>query len=422
MAEYKNVSEELDALINGTLVLKNEVPENTEEEEAESTVTDEVVEEKDETEVEEKLDINNEDTEQTEAELEETDTTNVPDGEDDEETVDIDEEKDAENAPVEEDSAEDAESTDTEEVADVTTPETTDTIDYKDFYEKLTNAEFKANGKTVKGINDVDKLIQVQQMAHGLNAKNAGFKPYRPYMGAIKDRGMIDDPAKFDLAMSIMDGDVEALKTHIENLKLDPLDLDMENIEYKRDTKIANNDVMVIEDALETAKEYGVEEQVYNAVIKEWDETSFQQFVKNPYVRDDLIKHMSDGSYDIVMDRVKQLEILDDKYASLDTVTKYQTAVKDINTETARSNTPPATVQKPVAKQPESVNPGIKEEQQYKAKVIAKKNKVAAEARKKASTVSKSTQKSSKPKTIDPMNFNGEEISKYLDKMIMGKK
>ena len=231
MADYDNVSDELDALING----------NYESDESDVDASD--------------AEDNNEDTDHTEADDTETETNDTAaelgddtdagtedDGEentpvdndgveesnDDEDGVEGDEADDASDADEgsDKDDSKDAEdSTDTDENSDGEDSKTTDTVDYQkqyeellvkskdatDFYEQVAGVKFKANGKEFEGFKDPKKIIQAQQMAYNYSEKMAGFKAYRPYMGPLKDRGMLDDTSKFDLAMSLIDGDREAL-------------------------------------------------------------------------------------------------------------------------------------------------------------------------------------------------------------------
>ena len=469
MAEYKTVEDELDAIMNG----------NFEVAEAEEEVEEEIVEDE--------LDTNDEDTDHTDESEEDTET-NDEDADLDQETDETEDEEDEENTPVDEDgleeddsdeddsdngeddedessdtdddgkdeSEEDEESdeddTETDDDADGAESETTDDVDYKkqfeelllssktatDFYEQVAGVKFKANGKEFTGFKDPKKIIQAQQMAYNYSEKMAGFKTYRPYMGPLKERGMLEDPAKFDLAMSLIDGDKEALKQHIQNLGLDPIEFDMENIEYKSESKTTSRDVIAIEDALASAKDHGVEDKVYNTVMKEWDDTSFREFVGNPKVQEDLIAQMEDGSYDIVMSKVKELGVLDTTYAAMPMVDQYRKAITDLVAEdTAKQKIAEevTTADKVVADKAvqddadraaaqaaeKASKLKAKKATKYKAEV-AKKNKAAKEAREKATAASKPKPNASKRPKEDPMSFDGAGIENFLDKMIMGKK
>ncbi len=444
MAEYDNVENELDAMINGSYEVEEEETTNNED-------TDHTEESEDVTETNEETAELPEDTDESE-ETEDEENTLVDEGSSEESDVDEDgtdseedENPDDSTGSDEEDTSKDEDNTETEDEADGADSENTDVIDYKkqyeelletgkanqDFHDAVAGVKFKANGKEFEGFKDPKKIIQAQQMAYNYSEKMAGFKKYRPYMGPLKDRGMLEDSGKFDLAMSLIDGDKEALKQHIKNLNIDPIELDMDDIKYVAEPKSTSRDVIAIEDALEVAKSYGVEDRVYNTVMKDWDDESYREFVTNPSVQKDLAQQMEDGTYDIVMAKVKQNSILDGD-SGLAMVNQYRKAVDELvreqKTKNARATEMEATrvadeakvAKADKARKESEVKAAAKKESAYKAKV-AKKNKAADEARKKATTVSKKKPNTSNKRAVDPMDYSGVEISNFLDKMIMGK-
>lgn len=429
MAKYENVEDELNAIMSGDY----EKPEVAEEESnTNDEDTDHTEEEEDVTETNDEAAEQVQDTDESESDEDEENTLVDEDSSEEEDPDEV--------IPEEVDTKEDGEEaedvTETEDEADGADSENTDDIDYKkqyeelmkstedytkfkDFHEQVAGVKFKANGKEVEGFSDPKKLIQAQQMAYNYSEKMSGFKPYRKFMGPLKDRGILEDSTKFDLAMSLIDGDKEALKQHIKNLGVDPLDLDMDTIEYAAESKSSSRGAIAIEDALATAKSYGVEDRVYNTVMKEWDDASFQEFVGSPAVQEDLITQMANGDYDIVMNKVNQLGVLDSKFSEMKMVDQYRLAVKDLVAE----NTKRVAVDQEVVnvettkKEAEQVAKDVK----YK-KEVAKKNKEATSARKKATVVSKKRPvTSNKRKKVDPMSFDGQGIENFLDKMIMGK-
>ena len=284
--------------------------------------TDQEEESEDDSETNDESDGDYQDTEEDEEDDEEEDTLVETDDSDDED------EADEASDEVSEDDAETEAPNDGEEPA-------TEEIDYKAFYESVTNAEFVVNGKKVKGFKDPQKIIQSQQMAGGFSEKMAGFKQYRPFMSPLKERGMLDDAAKFDLAMNLVDGDKEAIKTHLKTLGIDPLDLDMDTIDYTPTAATASQESLVIEDVMERAKSAGVEDRVREVVGKEWDAESFQEFVANPSVRDDLLQHIETGAYDKVQEKIVELKRLDynGSYSAKNTIGQYRDAVAALQRE-----------------------------------------------------------------------------------------
>jgi len=381
----------------------------------------------------------NEDHEDTDQEAEpsvDEELDEAGDGELDEdfEAVEDDEEEDA---PVEGDDLDEGDSartttpaedgTDTEETSDGEAPGT-DTVDYKAFYDSVVNAEFVVNGKKVKGFSDPQKIIQSQQMAGGFAEKMAGFKQYRPFMAPLKERGMLDDQAKFDLAMNLVDGDKEAIKLHLKSLNIDPLDLDMDTINYKAASTVASKESLIIEDVMERAKSAGVEDRIRQVVGKDWDPESFNEFVSNAAVREDLLNHLETGAYDDVQDKIAEMSRLDynGTFNSMNTISKYRAAVKALSAEPVVAPRPvvkEVPVAKPVAKP--SVNAEkakieqARKEAEYKAKAATNEAKLM-DQRKRAASSSKS-RPGVKPKAkFDPMMAEGEELDSLMDFLISG--
>ena len=445
MAEYDNVTDELEALISG----ENKLDEVTEEDTDLDTDGDTG------SETNEQIDGDAEDTDDGEQDgLEENTLADDDDLDDNSEENDEDTEveldgvaSDGEDTDDESQSTDGLEEngTDTKDEADVADAGNTDEVDYQkeyqellekskdaiEFRDKVAGVKFKANGKEVVGFSDPEKLIQAQQLAYNYSAKMAGFKPYREFMAPLKERGILEDPSKFDMAMKIMDGDTEALKQHMKNMELDPIDFDMDDVKYSPEVVRSSSDMLAIEDAMEQAKMHGVDDKVYDVVVKDWDDASFKEFVDDPAVQKDLIEHVENGSYDVVMQKVEQLSVLDPQFANGKMTDKYRYAVKQLNAEAGsvqESNAPIEADEVALAKQQlEADRIRLDNEAAELVKARAelesgRKNAEAEVARKKAASVSKSKpKKSNVKKAIDPMALDGKGIEAMLDAMMMGK-
>lgn len=381
-----------------------------------------------------------EDTEGEESESDDTETNDEDDGSD-QDTEDSDEDEDSENTPVEQDDEGNETDTNVSDDSGADQNAASTGIDvaeyerYKKFYDTIANAEFNANGKKVKGFTDPDKIIQAQQMAYGFSDKMASFKQYRPYMASLKERGMLEDPSKFNFVMDLLDGDPEALKKHLQTLKVDPLDLDMENVAYSgAKNHLPSREELVLEDALEQAKQYGAEDKLRTALAKEWDAESFNEFLTVPEVRRDLLEHMATGAYDLVQDRIAEMKMLDvsGAFSSMKATDQYRQAVQSLTADAARMNnsgsngqtasTKEATAQR-VATKPTTGSKAAesaakaKQEAEYKRN-LEEKNRKAEEARKRATSVSKKKVSTTETKKFDPLALEGEELDKFVMSLI----
>lgn len=381
-----------------------------------------------------------EDTEGEEFESDATETNDESDGSD-QDTEDLDEDEGSENTPVEQDDEGNEADRNVSDDSDADQDAASTGIDaaeydrYKKFYDTIANAEFNANGKKVKGFTDPDKIIQAQQMAYGFSDKMASFKQYRPYMASLKERGMLEDPSKFNFVMDLLDGDPEALKKHLQTLKVDPLDLDMENVAYAgAKNHLTSREELVLEDALEQAKQYGAEDKLRSALAKDWDAESFNEFLTVPEVRRDLLEHMATGAYDLVQDRIAEMKTLDvsGTFSSMKATDQYRQAVQSLTADAARMNnsgsygqapaTKEATAQR-VAQRPttngkdaESVAKA-KQEAEYKRN-LEEKNRKAEEARKRATSVSKKKVSTTETKKFDPLALEGKELDDFVTSLI----
>lgn len=398
--------------------------------------TDQYADSEDEEELDEDSDGYADEDSEDEDEVEEEDTL-VEDYDSDDEDSDDDTEDETATDEVDEETEEDdtdeesEDETDTEENSDGEAQDT-DEIDYKAFYDAVVNTEFVVNGRKTKGFSDPKKIIQSQQMAGGFSEKMAGFKKYRPFMSPLKERGMLDDPAKFDLAMNLIDGDKEAIKKHLQSLSIDPLDLDMENIEYKAKPTLASQESLVIEDVMERAKAVGIEDRVRQVVGKDWDAESFQEFVSNAAVREDLLTHIETGAYDAVQDKMLEMSRLDidGSFGAMNTISKYRAAVKELQAEqtAVQANTPVVepkatapkkVVKKSTVKAEKAKIEQARKEEEYKAKAAKREAKLLQQRKKAASMSKKKAKPKPKPK-FDPLKVEGEELDNLMDFLISG--
>lgn len=162
---------------------------------------------------------NLEDTEDDNDEDENSDTNQLNDGLTND-TENKSSEGDSENSQVEQSNGNVEGNADTSNPEDAKGAETgkIDPAEYerlKKFYDEIANAEFIANGKKVKGFTDPSKIIRSQQMLHDYSNKMRGINEYKPYLKALKEKGIIGDEEKFNFAMSLLDGDKATIKkTH----------------------------------------------------------------------------------------------------------------------------------------------------------------------------------------------------------------
>lgn len=413
MAEL-TAKEQLEKMINGThedVEVEDEVDEIEPDDENEIDEIDEIDEDESED--------NIEDTEQeTDTEVEE-ETEQENDGST-EETSEAAEEGLEENTHEGEDESEEesGQNKDAEETNE------TDEIDYKDFYEKVALAKFIANGKEVEGFKDPEDLIRAQQMLHGYSDKMKVFKEYKKFLKPLEERGVVSDPDKFNLAMSLLDGDPEAIKKVLKEKQIDPLELDLEDINYSPRNMLPSDAQMIIEETQEQAANLGIEDRFNRVIGKDWDIQSLQEFVNNGAVRRDLLQHLKDGTYDIVQNEVRKMELLDatGSLEGMSSVDKYRAAVARLSQQSFnRAPEKPAVPTKPIVDkyaEAEKAAKLKKEEEAFKAKAAEKEAKIAEERKKAASMSKRRAVKKPKP---EPRleELKGDEFRAAFRNMLM---
>ena len=398
----------------------NEDHEDTDQD-AESGTEDEL-DEADDGELDEESDSTDED-EEEDTPVEDYDSDDEADEDTEDEEDEADEATDSEDDNSGEESEDDA---DTEDQSDGDDSDT-DKVDYKAFYDAVVNTEFVVNGRKTKGFADPQKIIQSQQMAGGFSEKMAGFKQYRPFMAPLKERGMLEDQAKFNLAMNLIDGDKEAIKAHLQSLNIDPLDLDMDKIDYSGKSTLASQEALVIEDVMERAKASGIEDKVREVVGKAWDAESFKEFTDNEAVRNDLLNHIETGVYDTVQDKIAEMSRLDynGTFGSMSTVNKYRAAVRELQASQPAAPAAPVTpaptqvVKKSNVSSEKAKIEQSRKEAEYKEKA-AKQEAKLTQQRKRAASMSKKKPKATPKAAFDPMKVEGEELDSLMDFLIAG--
>ena len=404
-------AEQLEAMINGTYV-DEALNDNGDNDEG----TDGTPPNDENSNEEESTEVNTENTEESENE----DYEDTDQGADEEE----EEETDQNNDDSSEDTSENSESNQ-EENSHNNSEESNDESDntgsepnYKEFYEQVALAKFTANGKEVEGFKDPADLIRAQQMLHGYSDKMKVFKEYKPFLKALEERKLTTDADKFNLAMSIVDGDPEAIKKVLKEKGIDPLELDLEDIKYTEKNTLPSQAQMLIEDTYEQAENLGVGDKFTRVINKDWDIKSLQELVTNNAVRADLLQHLSDGTYDIVSNEIKKMELLDATGVlnGMTSIDKYRMATERIYKQNQRVPTVQASTKVTVDKIAEAEK--TKAEAEFKRLAVEKEARIAEERRKAASVSKKKVVK--KPETKPKLEeLSGNDFRAEFNKMLM---
>ena len=393
MAEL-SAKELLEQMINGTHV-------NEEAEQEESTEAD-----TEDTATAEETDNTFEDTDQ-ETDTEENEETNEENDDSAKETSDATEEGQEEHTQDDAGESEDE-------------SEATEEINYKEFYEKVAMAKFTANGREVEGFKNPDDLIRAQQMLHGYSDKMKVFKEYKPFIKTLEERGITADPEKFKLAMSLLDGDPEAIKKVLKDKNIDPLELDLDDIKYVPKVKLPSDAQLLIEETYEQAENLGVGSKFNRVISKDWDMPSLQEFVSNGAVRADLLQHLKDGTYDIVQNEIKRMELLDSTGVldGMNSVEKYRAAIANLQRQRPAIPAKQAVVPTVPVVDKAAEAKKTTQEAEFKRKAAEKEREIAEQRRLAASVSKKKVVSKAKP---EPKleELKGDAFRNEFRKMLM---
>ena len=183
------------------------------------------------------------------------------------------------------------------------TPDTANEIDYKSFYEQVTK-EYKAAGKIMPGVTDPKKLIQSLQMATDYALKTAALKP------AMKRVKMLDGISDEEFAemLDFKNRNPEVIKKALKESKIDPIDLDLEDINYVAQSSIMSDEEYDFKEVVARLSESPLFDKTRDVVLKSWDPVSKQQALLDPTILEAVHNEVLSGRFDIIQSKALQLK------------------------------------------------------------------------------------------------------------------
>ena len=182
--------------------------------------------------------------------------------------------------------------------------ETTE-IDYKKFYETVTQ-DFKASGKVIPGVKEPEKFIKALQMATDYALKTAALKP------ALKRVKMLDGitDEEFSEMLDFRKRNPEVIKKALKEAQLDPLDLDLEDIQYTPQSKIMSDADYEFKETIEKlSQEDAVAfQRTQNIVLNELDSSSKTTVLSNPHILAALQSEVASGRFEKIQAQALQLK------------------------------------------------------------------------------------------------------------------
>ena len=282
--------------------------------------------------------------------------------------------------------------TNTDETTQVPASEVSE-IDYKAFYEKATQS-YKANGQEHPGVKDPEKLIKALQMATDYAHKTAAIKPI------LRKAKLLDGISDEDLTemLEFKKGNPEVIKKALKQHNIDPMLVDLENINYQSHSIVPTVEQVDFQNVVETlAKDKVLFDKLDNVIINQLDEKSRTKLLSGDgtYLNA-FAEEMSIGRFDIVMPMVQQHKLFypEQVVGKTDLDIYVELAAKYESTKQAPVTPPDAIAQVQPVIQPKAVE----------QEIVAKREAASITT----TTVNKAKQ------TYDPTKLSDEEFMKLM--------
>ena len=242
-----------------------------------------------------------EDTQVTESESIEPDTTQENDDSNVDTEVKPEEEEKEQSQEVEPNNTESSDTENTEATTEATEPETTE-IDYKAFYESVTK-DFKASGKVMPGVKDPEKFIKALQMATDYALKTAAIKP------ALKRVKLLEDvsDAEFEEMLDFRKRNPEVIKKALKDANLDPIDLDMEHVNYVPQQRVPSDAEYEYREVVEDLAKDAKFTNTRNVILNELDPKSKEMVLTDTRVLKALHEEVASGRFEQIQAQAVQL-------------------------------------------------------------------------------------------------------------------
>lgn len=179
--------------------------------------------------------------------------------------------------------------------------------DYKAFYEQLT-APLKANGKELK-IDNVEDARRLMQMGANYNKKMAGMKPHLKMLKLLENNGLLDE-SKLSFYIDVEKKDPKAIAKLLKDSGIDPLDLNLDENDYKANTYSVDDSDLELDLVLEELQGSTHTPQLIETVAHKWDTASQQVVRQSPELLRVIHDHMASGVYDVITQELERERVL----------------------------------------------------------------------------------------------------------------
>jgi len=280
------------------------------------------------------------------------------------------------------------------------------------FYDDIMSP-IKASGREVK-MKDSKHVKANIQMGVDYYNKMHGFKMYKPYMKALKDAGIIENPNgidDFNFLMELKAGKPEAIKRLIAETGFDVDDFQdedkfnpEESKRYRPSNVLASEAQIELEEALESIKDSPSYDKTIDILSNKFDKDSVALISDNPQYIGLLNADVESGLYDEVMSNVDYARQTGTIGRNVSDIDAYVTVVKSMAEEEAKN----------LETQNSKPNKNNSNKKGNNGKKVIKREVVKDTKRKRVAMSNSKTVSSKSNKQIpnDPLEMSDEEFMK----------
>ena len=192
----------------------------------------------------------------------------------------------------------------------------TPSFDYKAAYESLFKP-FKANGKEIAP-RSMEDIVSLMQMGANYTKKMQLMAPMKRAVESLNKAGINEEELNF--LIDIHNGDQEAIKALLKRSKIDPMDMDLEDTNYRPNANLASDEDVEFSDAIQDAHDSLPR---INEILKDtWDAKSKEQLLQNPALIRGLHEEIQMGRFDGVQ-KIVESEKMFGRYKGVSDIDAY---------------------------------------------------------------------------------------------------
>lgn len=164
-----------------------------------------------------------------------------------------------------------------------------------DFYTKVT-ASFKADGKDLQ-IRSPEDAVRLMQMGVNYSRRMQEMKPLRAQSEMLKAVGL-DDPAKLNHMIEVMQGKPDAIQKLLKDKKIDPIDIDTtKEVTYQPANHAIDPKTLAFREAIESTLTQEGGADLIKDINSSWDDQSKEALRDQPAIFQNILDQKKSGVY-----------------------------------------------------------------------------------------------------------------------------